>query len=439
MNIIYLNSHDTGRCVNPYSHQARTPNLKRLAEEGVMFRQAFSAAPTCSPSRAALCTGQYPHVCGMIGLGNRGFHTTSCANHVANTLKTNGYETSTWGMMDNHMGMGCIGKDHTALGYEKFIRGRNSDDVVTYIKERHQRPFFLNVAYTLTHRIGGGFTAARQPEDEPRYLTPPAPLADTPKIREDWAHFLSDAAALDREMGKIIAAVDEAGLANDTLIIATTDHGPPFPGMKCNLTVHGCGVFLIMRGPSGFGGGRAIDGLVSQVDLFPTICDITGIEKPPWLAGTSVLPLVRGEKDQIHDEIFAEVTYHAAYEPMRAIRTPRHVYARRFGDRRRPVLANCDASPSKDEWLARGFADREHPTEALFDVFYDPEEMHNLASEPAHAATLNEMRTRLDRWMNETSDPLLKGRVPMPEGAWANDESDVDPDSAQGRPASSRP
>ncbi len=425
-NVVYLNSHDTGRHITPYGSRARTPNLQRLAEQGVLFRQAFNAAPTCSPSRAALCTGQYPHNCGMIGLGHRGFYS-EFDHHLANTLKAAGYETATWGQTDNHMGVKSRGKDHTALGYEKLIPGRDLTGAVDYLKSGHEKPFFLNVAFSLTHREGRGFATSRQPEDDPRYTRPPSPLPDTARVREDWAHFLSDAAALDREMGRVIDAVDAGGLGENTLIIATTDHGVAFPGMKCNLTAHGCGVFLIMRGPGGFAGGMVIDGMVSHVDVFPTVCELADVRPPAWLDGTSMMPLVRGNKAQIHDAIYAEVTYHAAYEPIRAIRTPRYVYIRRFDTRRRPVLANIDASPSKDEWLEKGYAEREHYVEALFDVFYDPEEMNNLAGDPAHAAVLNDLSARLNKWMRETKDPLLKGPVPLPAGAWANSQDDIHP------------
>ena len=93
-NILYISSHDTGRHVSPYGQSVRTPNLQRVAEEGVVFRRAFSAAPTCSPSRAALLTGQMPHVCGMLGLGNCGFVCTQSEHHVARLLQQAGYETA---------------------------------------------------------------------------------------------------------------------------------------------------------------------------------------------------------------------------------------------------------------------------------------------------------------------------------------------------------
>ena len=147
----------------------------------------------------------------------------------------------------------------------------------------------------------------------------------------------------------------------------------------------GIGVLLIMRGPGGFTGGQVKDAMVSHVDLYPTICDLLGIEQPTWLQGTSMMPLIRGETDQIHDEIFAEVTYHAAYEPKRAVRTKQYKYIRRFDGRERPVLPNCDDSLSKDVWLGGGWGERELEAERLYDLVFDPNEAHNLANESALA------------------------------------------------------
>ncbi|NLF03065.1 MAG: sulfatase, partial [Anaerolineales bacterium] len=122
-----------------------------------------------------------------------------------------------------------------------------------------------------------------------------------------------------------------------------------------------------------------------------------------------------------------EVTYHAAYEPQRAVRTHRWKYIRRFGDRRSPVLPNCDDSLSKDVWLQHGWRDRERPVEALYDLVWDPNEANDVASRPGMAPILAEMRQRLDRWMRTTADPLLDGPVSPPPGARVNDPDGLSP------------
>jgi arylsulfatase A-like enzyme len=140
-----------------------------------------------------------------------------------------------------------------------------------------------------------------------------------------------------------------------------------------------------------------------------------------------MMPLVRGEAVQINQEIFAEVTYHAAYEPQRAVRTQRWKYIRRFQERGGPVLPNCDDGFSKDLWLEHGWPDRPPALEQLYDLVFDPNETYNLAQDPSVAGVLEEMRRRLDRWMQETDDPLLDGPVPAPPGARVNDPDGLSP------------
>ena len=139
------------------------------------------------------------------------------------------------------------------------------------------------------------------------------------------------------------------------------------------------------------------------------------------------MPLIRGESDQINEEIYAEVTYHAAYEPQRALRTKEWKYIRRFGDRTKPVLPNCDDSPTKDLWLRNGWRDFFIPKEQLYSLIFDPAETNNLAADPEYSRVLEEMRNRLDGWMMRTDDPLLNGPVPAPKGAVVNDPDGTSP------------
>jgi N-sulfoglucosamine sulfohydrolase len=196
--------------------------------------------------------------------------------------------------------------------------------------------------------------------------------------------------------------------------------------MKCNLTDDGWGVSLIMRGPK-LPQAAVCDALISQIDVFPTICDYIGIDHPAWLQGQSFLPVLSGQRAEIHEEVFAEVNYHASYEPKRAIRTSRWKYIRRFGDRRTPVLPNCDDSPSKDLWLQAGWGSQVLDTESLYDLLFDPTEHANLMNDPAHASVASDMRARLHAWMISTNDPLLHGPVAAPPGAVANDPNEVSP------------
>ena len=127
------------------------------------------------------------------------------------------------------------------------------------------------------------------------------------------------------------------------------------------------------------------------------------------------------------DEVFAEVSYHAAYEPQRGVRTRRWKYIRRFDGRSRPVLPNCDDGPSKDVWVQGGWADVAPPAEALYDLLVDPNETNNLVDAPHAQTALADMRGRLDTWMRDTDDPILGGTVPAPEGAIVNDADGASP------------
>jgi len=432
INILYIHSHDTGRHIQPYGHAVATPRLQRLAEEGALFRQNFCVCPTCSPSRAALLTGSYPHENGMLGLAHRGFALHDYRQHLLHTLRAAGYASVLSGVQ--HIAHGPHA--HETIGYDRCL---TTDKAETHLRAAEflanppSEPFFLSVGFFETHRV----FPAEHPRDDARYCLPPAPLPDTPETREDMARFKESARRLDEKIGVVLDALERSGQAARTLVICTTDHGIPFPRMKCNLHDSGIGTLLIMRGPGGFAGGRTIDAMTSHLDIFPTVCDLLGIAPPGWLRGRSLLPLVRGDVTSLHPALFFEVTFHAAYEPMRAVRTDRWKYIRHFETRRTPVLPNCDAGASKALWLEHGWKERAVPEEELYDLIFDPNETGNLAGDVQTTAVLCELRERLKRWMEETRDPLLQGRVPVPAGAVINDPDD--PAAPSGATAASRP
>jgi len=429
-NIIYLHSHDSGRYLQPFGHAVPTPNLQLLASEGVLFRRAFSAAPTCSPSRSALLTGQCPHRNGMLGLAHRGFSLNDYNKHILHTLRPAGYRSVLAGLQHT-------AADPKTIGFDEILQPKSTaaadvaPGAIEFLSRPHDRPFFLDVGFFETHREYSKPT----PADDPRYTLPPTPIPDTPETRLDTAAFHASARNLDRAVGQIIDALDRNGLTGNTLVISTTDHGVAFPLMKCNLEDNGWGVSLIMRGPGGFSGGKVIDALISHLDIYPTLCDLAGVAHPAWLEGKSMLPIMRGEVNEINDEVFAEVTYHAAYEPKRAVRTGRWKYIRRFGDKHTPVLPNCDDGLSKSLWLEYGWKNMWLPEESLYDLIFDPNEHNNLAVDPTSKTVLTEMRGRLDRWMHRTSDPLLDGPVPAPHGAQINNPDGVSPKETPDRVA----
>ncbi|MFW6006778.1 MAG: sulfatase [Halanaerobiales bacterium] len=424
-NILYLHSHDSGRYIQPYGHNVSTPNLQQLAEEGVVFRQAFCANPTCSPSRAALLTGQAPHSNGMVGLAHLGMTLNNYDEHIIHTLKKEGYNTVLTGIQH-------VAPEPEMIGYDHILENESEEELPTedlaaeFLEKEQEEPFFLAVGFGDTHRKFEE-PAGDSPDTDPDYVKPPEPIADTPETRKDMAGFNSSCKTLDKKMGQVLDALEKAGLKDNTLVICTTDHGLAFPYMKCNLTDHGTGVFLMMRGPEAFNEHQVIDSLVSQIDVFPTVCDFLDIEKPDWLQGNSLMPIITGEKEKIRDAVFTEVNYHVCYEPQRAVRTKKYKYIRRFMKQDTPFLPNCDDSPSKDLWMDHGWKQKHIAKEQLYDLVYDPNETNNLADSPEYEEILDEMRTKLKSWMKETEDPLLEGPVPHPEGALLMEGDKVSP------------
>ena len=169
--------------------------------------------------------------------------------------------------------------------------------------------------------------------------------------------------------------------------------------------------------------------MISQLDVFPTLCEMLSISKPSWLQGKSFLPVLRGETHEINDAIFAEVNYHAAYEPKRAVRTKRWKYIRQFGDWHYPVLPNCDDGLSKSYWVENGWAKHRVAQEELYDLVFDPNERNNLVGNEQHRTVLEDMRKRLNVWMHSTNDPLLHGPVKAPPGAKVNYRDAISPSS----------
>ena len=417
-NVLYMHSHDTGRFIQPYGHAIATPNMQRLAEEGTLFRRAFCAAPTCSASRAALVTGQSPHSNGMNGLTHRGFELHDYTHHILHTLRNVGYTSTLCGVQH-------IAPDTANIGYDRVLAMPQGEGEAAagFLREAPTEPFFLSVGFFDTHRP----YSAPGPDEDERYTLPPPPLPDTPEARREMACYKASARRYDTGVGKVLDALAETGLAENTLVINTTDHGLEFPNMKCTLFDHGIGVMLIMRGPGGFDGGNVCNALTSQIDLFPTVCDLLDIDAPEWLEGKSVMPVIRGEVDEVNDEIFAEVTYHASYEPQRTVRTDRWKYIRRYGEWDRPVLPNCGDSVSKTLWLENGWAGHTVDDEQLYDLMFDPAEMRNVAEDPALSEVLGDMRRRLDKWMERTNDELRTGSFAAPSGAKINRPDDVSP------------
>jgi len=457
MNIVYLHAHDAGRFVQPYGYPVETPHLMKFARQAVLFRKAFCVAPTCGPSRAALLSGQYPHQVGMYGLpGPQGWKFDDPRKHLVRQLGEWGYETVLAGCQHE-----CDHADLSPLGYTRILGTEapaqpkggefyqdTIDRVERFLRTRQKtQPFFLSVGIDEPHRdniprpdlglMGGSrrFSKTRpyQPEHlDSRYTAPPPWLPDLPEIRADFESYREGVHIMDEYMGRVLGALKASGLEGNTLVIVTSDHGIEFPGGKMTLSDQGLQVMLMMRGPdsgilddgkgttfkrrpgSTLRGGRVLEPMVSQLDIFPTICDLLGKEPPPHLEGKSLMPLVHEEELDVHDTLFFEQTYHGGVEALRGARTERYKYVRRLDA---TGFKMTQDGPSTAVLKEHGWFHRPLGHEELFDLYLDPMEAANRIADPALAGVKADLAARLDAWMARTNDPFRHGEVPpVPNG-----------------------
>lgn len=422
-NILYIHSHDTGRVIAPYGYPVPTPHLSRLADESVMFERMFCANPTCSPSRAALLTGRYPHSCGQLGLAHRGFEMPSFDHHIVRYLAARGYATALSGIQ--HIAAPHGPESAARIGYDEYIGSeKNAEtEAAGWLTAKPHQPFFLSVGFRETHRP---FPDPDEPDRDGGHVAPGYP--DDAKLREDFAAYRKSARILDEKIGVVLDALERSGLADDTIVLCTTDHGIAFPEMKCTLNDLGIGVMAFLRIPGVQP--RRVGALASHVDVFPTLCDLLDIPHPAWLQGTSLMPLIDGTADSVRDEVFAELNFHSALEPTRAVRTDRYKLIRRYDNRTRHVLPNVADGGSKEYFLEHGWDEKSPlPSEALFDTAEDRFERTNRIDDPQLASVRDDLRGRLERWMSETGDPILGRRagedvLKPPSGAILNSPDD---------------
>lgn len=270
-NVLYLHSHDSGRYIEPFGAPVASPCLQAFADDAVVFRRMYCASPACSPSRASLLTGQWPHSAGMLGLANFGFALEHLDHHLVHTLRQAGYESALAGLQHVHPDDAALGYD-VVYDWESVPRVDSSErtaaNAVAYLRAAHPQPFFLDVGFFDTHRGYPQPTA----QDDPRWLAPPPGIPDLPETRRDAAAYQASLRKFDHAVGRILDELDDLGLTERTVIIVTTDHGLPWPGMKLSLRESGTGVMCMLRAPGPWRGGKVLDALASQVDIVPTIC-----------------------------------------------------------------------------------------------------------------------------------------------------------------------
>lgn len=415
-NLVFIDCHDLGRHLGIYGWKTvPSPHLDSLARRGIWFENSFCTAPQCSPSRAGLYTGRYPHANGMLGLAHQPFNWRLHPGeiHLAGLLQGAGYATALIGAQ--HVTENVPRMVHK-LGFDEVRLCSNASEVaeeaLSYLAARPSKQFFLNIGFIEPHRdIEGRYTQA-PPYDAKGVEIPPY-LPETPEAKVEFTELQGVIRIMDEAVGKILAALSELDLIHDTWVIFTTDHGLAMPRAKCTLYDPGIQTALIMYAePFGLLGGRIYHELISNVDILPTIVDMLGIKKPPDLQGRSFAALLKGLDYQPRDHVFAEKTFHTAYEPQRAIRSNHYklIWNAEAGIVNVPGdIMHSAIYPQMIDQIAR-----ERPPMELYHLEQDPLEYQNLFDQAEYTEISQDLRDHLLQWMQETNDPILRGPVSSP-------------------------
>jgi N-sulfoglucosamine sulfohydrolase len=395
------------------------PNFDKVARQGALFTHAFSAAPSCTPSRAAMLTGRAVHQL------REGSHLWSFLPLEFETypdiLERNGYVVG-------FTMKGWAPGDFRAGGRTRNPAGPNFANFEAFLKTvPKDKPFCFWFGSHFPHRPykkGQGLAAGMKIED----VKVPPFWPDTKETRSDILDYYEAAQRFDRQVGDCLVALQKHGFASNTLVVVTGDNGWPFPRSKANLYDSGTHQPLAIRWPGVVKPGMVIDGFVNLYDIAPTFLNVAGVKIPSSMTGQSWVPLLQGKGQAARDAVFVERERHANVRkgdlsyPARAVRTDSFLYIRNLRPDRWPAgdpkmyvavgpFGDCDNGPTKEEivsdrkepYFSLGFGKR--PDEELYDLKKDPWEMTNVVYLTEYAEAKKQMRARLDEWMQKTDDP----------------------------------
>lgn len=431
-NILMLISDDQGiDQIGCYGNpKVDTPNLDNLAKNGVRFTHAFTPSSSCSASRGSILTGLYPHQNGQYGHehSHHNFRLHEWVQPLPMLLKARGYQT------------GLIGKLHVGGSEEQLpfdfviseaeVQG-NRDVQTMAIKAGEffnldsSQPFFLLMGYSDPHR-GGSFgnnieypgisTKTYQPDE----VIVPNYVPDIPEAYVEMTETYQAIARLDTGIGMVIEQLKQSGRYDDTLILYLTDNGIPFPGGKTNLYNPGANLPLIMSHPQLIEPNRVNRNLISFVDLVPTLLEYTQTDPPTHqLPGRSFLPIINTEKAEDWSEIYLSHVFHGIhmYYPMRAIYTGKYKYINNlYSDLKYPIASDILQSKTWQGMIERNInkvgqrpleSYLYRPSEELYDLENDPQELFNLADDPRFSDVLETLRSKVQKMRESTNDPWL--------------------------------
>lgn len=423
----------------------KTPAFDRVAREGALFSNAFCAAPQCSPNRASILTGR-----NIWQLREAGTHASLFPNTFTvypDSLEQAGYRVGYTGKPWSPGSWEEGGRSRNPAGPE-FNRRKTDTPRATgvydidyagnfkdlFTQKPTDRPFCFWYGSFEPHRKyekGSGLKSGKRLED---VVVPPA-LPDTPEIRSDLLDYYVEIEWFDRQLGEMMRILEEAGELDNTIIVATSDNGMPFPHAKANLYEYGTHMPLAIRWPTHIQPGRVIDDFVTSIDFAPTFLEAAGLPPVPEMTGQSLMQLLTSTKSgQIDPKRTFVLTgrerhSHSRYDnlgyPSRAIRTRNHLYIRNHKPERWPVGApdgfhDLDNGPTKsfmiENWNTERYREKserafgKRPAEELFAIQTDPACLKNLADDPAHATVKRVLRAELERLLEEQKDPRALGQ-----------------------------
>jgi arylsulfatase A-like enzyme len=422
---------------------AKVPNFERVAKDGILFTHAFSASPSCTPSRAAILTGQHIHR--LEDSGNLWSQLAPKFETYPDLLEKEGYAVGLWGK-------GWGPGDFKAGGRERNPAGPAVKNFPEFLKTVPKgKPFCFWFGHRDPHRPyekGQGLKAGLKLQD----VEVPPYLPDTPEVRSDLLDYYFAVERFDRDLGEALATLETAGRAANTLVLVSGDNGMPFPRCKANLYDSGTRQPLAVRWPARVKGGRVVDDLVGLMDIAPTVLEAAGLKPPASMTARSFLDILRGESPTGRDRILLERERHANVRqgdlsyPCRALRTKEYLYIRNLRPELWPAgdpekwkavgaFGDCDPGPSKDQIIARRDQDlakffriafEKRPARELYDIAKDPHNLVNLAERMPNLA--DKMDGELTQGLKETGDPRVAG------GALSGDDVRWDKYPYFGRP-----
>jgi uncharacterized sulfatase len=431
-NILWITCEDISPDLGCYGDSyARSPNLDKLAKQGVRFTRAFSVAGVCAPSRSAIITGMYPTSIGTHHMRSKGV-PPAYVRCFPEYLRALGYY--------------CTNKVKTDYNFDSPITAWDESSAKAHWRNRPKgRPFFavFNLITTHESKIRASdkefatLTKLLKPEDrhDPAKAKLPPYYPDTPLVRNDWARYHDLITAMDLQVAEILRQLEDDGLADSTIVFFFSDHGRGLPRAKRWIYDSGTHVPMIVRWPGQVPPGSVRDDLVSFLDLAPTLIALAGSKVPPHLQGQVFLgPQKAKPREYVYN---VRDRMDETYDRIRSVRDPRFRYIRNFEPKlpySQPI-AYMDQMPTMKEMRrlnAEGklvgpqklFFRTDRPEEELYDTLKDPHEIDNLAGRPEHQDTLKRLRAALEQWQKDTKDlghiPEAKlNELMRPGGVWA--------------------